>query len=291
MGVLDGKVAIVTGAGQGLGRCHALALAAEGATVVVNDVSGRADDVVKEITADGRGSASGNASSVSDWTGAEALVRQAVDEFGDLHIVVNNAGITRDKMSFNMGEAEWDTVIDVHLKGHFCVSRAAGAWWREQAKASDGPPAPRRIINTTSEAGLYGSAGQANYTAAKAGIVGLALGLAREYERYGVTVNVIAPRARTAMTEAMPMFAAPESGFDRFDPANVAPVVAWLASDAAGDINGQIFIVIGGSVQVVAPYPVVGSIERDGRWTVDDLVANKAALFGKRSSGIPPFGG
>jgi len=290
MGALDGKVAIVTGAGQGLGRCHALALAAEGASVVVNDVSGRADDVVKEITAAG-GNAAGNASSVSDWAGAEELVRQAVDEFGDLHVLVNNAGITRDKMSFNMDEDSWDAVVDVHLKGHFCPSRAAGAWWREQSKAAGGATVGRRIVNTTSEAGLYGSAGQANYTAAKAGIVGLTLALAREYERYGVTANAIAPRARTAMTGAMPMFAAPESGFDQFDPANVSPVVAWLASDDAAAINGQIFIVIGGSVQVVSAFPVVGSIERDDRWTVADLVANQMTLFGDRPTGIPPFGG
>ncbi|MDQ1397316.1 MAG: hypothetical protein QOG64_2575 [Acidimicrobiaceae bacterium] len=288
MGVLDGKVAIVTGAGGGLGREHALHLATEGASVVVNDVSPAVDGVVDEITSAG-GRAVANQASVSDWKAAEGLIAQAIDAFGDLHILVNNAGVVRDAMSFNMSEDQWDLVTDVHLKGHFCPSRHAGAWWRQQSKA--GAVTPRRIINTTSEAGLFGSAGQANYTAAKAGIVGLTWGLAREYERYGVTVNAIAPRARTPMTEAMPMFARPETGFDQYDPANISPVVAWLASDAAGDVNGQVFIVVGARVQVVAAFHPVGWVERDGRWTAAALAAAKQELFGDRSSGIPPFGG
>ena len=205
---------------------------------------------------------------------------------------MNNAGITRDAMSFNMTEENWDAVVDVHLKGHFVVSRHAGAWWREQAKAATGEPTPRRIINTTSEAGLWGSAGQTNYAPAKAGIIGLSLTLAREYERYAVTSNVIAPRARTAMTAGMDFMKEPEEGgFDRFDPANVSPVVVWLAGDDAADVTGQVFVVVGGDVQLVAPYSIAASLSRDGRWTPDALAAAKAELFKGRDSGIPAFGG
>jgi NAD(P)-dependent dehydrogenase (short-subunit alcohol dehydrogenase family) len=287
-GQLSGKVAVVTGAGQGLGRAHALTLAAEGAAVVVNDLGQQADAVVEEITAAG-GRAVANRESVSDWKGSATLVDQAVDEFGDLHILVNNAGVLRDKMSFNMDEDDWDRVVDVHLKGHFCPSRHAGVYWRTQSKA--GATAGRRIINTSSEAGLFGSTGQANYSAAKAGIVGLTWVFAREYERYGVTANVIAPRARTQMTENMPMFAAPDSGFDRFDPGNVARVVAWLATDAAAGISGQIFIVIGGDLHLVDGFRIAGSLLRDDAWPIDELIASEAQLLGDRPSGVPGFRG
>jgi len=179
-GKLVGKVAIVTGGDQGLGRAHALTLAGLGAAVVVNDLGASADAVVEEITASG-GQAAANHASVSDWKGSKELIDQAVDAFGDLHILVNNAGILRDKMSFNMDEDEWDLVVDVHLKGHFCPSRHAGAFWRERAKSAGSQAAGRRIINTSSEAGLFGNAGQANYAAAKAGIVALTTVFAREY--------------------------------------------------------------------------------------------------------------
>jgi NAD(P)-dependent dehydrogenase (short-subunit alcohol dehydrogenase family) len=288
MGALDGKVAIVTGAGQGLGRAHARELAAEGAAVVVNDVRG-AEDVVADITASG-GRGVANTTSVSDWAGAEAMVRQAIDTFGDLHIVVNNAGILRDAMSFNMGEKEWDAVIDVHLKGHFCLSHHAGVYWREQAKA--GATAGRRIVNTTSEAAIHGSVGQANYASAKAGIIGLTWVFAREYERYGVTVNAIAPRARTQMTADIPVFAPKAAGeFDPFVPEHVSKVVAWLATDASADINGQIFIVMGGGLHLVAPFDVAASLGKDGGFTLDDLEAGKQTLFAGRSPGVPKMSG
>ena len=292
MAALDNKVAIVTGAGQGLGRTHALTLAREGATVIVNDVSdANARAVVEEIGAGG-GRAAVNTSSVSDWKAAKALVDQAVESYGDLHIVVNNAGILRDKMSFSMDEAEWDAVIDVHLKGHFALSRHAGAWWREQSKS--GTRTPRRIVNTTSEAGLFGSAGQANYASAKGGIVTMTWVFARELGRYGVTANVIAPRARTQMTEAIPFFAAPgEGGFDKYDPAHVSTFVAWLATDGTADINGQVFIVIGGDVHLIRPFTVANSIAAPTGWTIDALDAARADLLAGVETKPPdtPIGG
>jgi NAD(P)-dependent dehydrogenase (short-subunit alcohol dehydrogenase family) len=283
MGAVDGKVAIVTGAGAGLGRAHALLLAQEGAKVVVNDVGDGAQDVVDEITKAG-GEAVASIGSVSDWEASAALVRTAVDSFGDLDVLVNNAGFTRDKMSFNMEEADFDAVVDVHLKGHFCPSRHAGVYWREQSKA--GATKPRRIINTTSEAGIFGSTGQANYSSAKAGIVALTMVFARELARYGVGANAIAPRARTNMTASMPMFDAPDEGFDRFDPANISPVVVWLASDAAADISGKVFIVIGGDVHLVQGFEVVSKVQTEGRWTPDGLAARSGDLFGERERGL-----
>ncbi len=284
MGAVDGKVAAVTGAGAGLGRAHALLLAEEGAKVVVNDIGEGAQAVVDEITKAG-GEAVAHVGSVSDWEASAALIRTAVDAFGDLDVLVNNAGFTRDKMSFNMDEAEWDAVVDVHLKGHFCPSRHAGVYWREQSKA--GSTRPRRIVNTTSEAGLFGSTGQANYSSAKAGIVALTWVFARELERYGVRANAIAPRARTAMTASMSMFDAPAEGFDRFDPANISPTVVWLASDAAADISGQVFIVIGGDVHLVQGFSVVGSVRTEGRWTPADLAARADDLFADHGRGLP----
>jgi NAD(P)-dependent dehydrogenase (short-subunit alcohol dehydrogenase family) len=283
MAAVDGKVAVVTGAGAGLGRAHALLLASEGAKVVVNDVGDGARAVVDEITKAG-GEAVAHVGSVSDWDASEALVRTAVDAFGDLDVLVNNAGFTRDKMSFNMDEADFDSVVDVHLKGHFCPSRHAGVYWREQSKV--GSTKPRRIVNTTSEAGLFGSTGQANYSSAKAGIVALTWVFARELERYGVGVNAIAPRARTAMTASMTMFDAPAEGFDRFDPANVSPIVVWLASDAAADVSGQVFIVIGGDVHLVKGFEIVGNLRTEGRWTATDLAARADDLFGEHDRGL-----
>jgi NAD(P)-dependent dehydrogenase (short-subunit alcohol dehydrogenase family) len=286
MGTLDGKVAIVTGAGRGLGRAHSMLLASEGARVVVNDLGDEADAVVAEITGSG-GEAVANHNSVSDWNGAKELIEQAVDEFGDLHILVNNAGILRDKMSFNMEEDEWDAVIGVHLKGHFCPSRHAGTYWRSQSKA--GNDAPRRIINTSSEAGLFGNAGQANYAAAKAGIATLAIVFGRELASYGVTGNAIAPRARTRMTDQFEFFQAPEedSEFDRFLPENVSPVVAWLATDEASDVNGQVFVVIGGDVWVMQSWSIAGHLHKDGPWSIDELAAKKDELFGDHDRGLP----
>ena len=299
MGSLDGKVAIVTGAGRGIGRCEALLLASEGAKVVVNDLGGDwagegkddrpAQQVVDEIKAAG-GEAAANYDDVGSWEGAQKLVQQAIDTFGELNILVNNAGILRDKMSFNMDESDWDSVIKVHLKGHFAPTRFAGAYWREQSKA--GKPVTGRIINTSSEAGLFGNAGQANYAAAKAGIAAMTVVFARELQRYGVTANAIAPRARTRMTEGT--FSVPTAGEGEFDvwaPDNVAPIVAWLATDAAGDVSGQVFVVFGGQVHVMAGWDAAGTLQKDNAgWSIEELAANKGKLFAAHPSGVPPFG-
>ncbi len=293
MGALEGKVAIVTGAGQGVGRCHAELLAAEGAHVVVNDLGERADEVAEAIVAAG-GVAVPFRGSVSDWASAEALVASAVERFGDLHILVNNAGFIRDAMSFAMDESQFDAVVDVHLKGHFAPSHFAAAHWRAQAKAAgEGAPlVPRRIINTSSESGLFGGPGQANYGSAKGGIVSLTLVLARELGRIGVTVNCIAPRARTPMTEVNPKFAKPETGFDKYDPANVSPLVAWLASDDAADVSGQTFIVLGDQIHRMQPAQIAGSITGgNARFTVESISAQRDALFGGQPAGVPVWGG
>src|SRR5437667_10089256 len=240
MGALDGKVAIVTGAGRGIGRGEALLLASEGAKVVVNDLGGAregegadktpAQEVADEIVAGG-GEAVANYDDVASWPGAEGLIGQAIDAFGKLDILVNNAGILRDGMSFNLSEEDWDSVIRVHLKGHFAPSRFAAVYWREQSKA--GEPVSGRIINTSSESGLFGNAGQSNYAAAKAGIASMTIVLARELQRTGVRVNAICPVARTRLTESVAGdFMNPKEGeFDRFAPENVSAVVCWLASD------------------------------------------------------------
>lgn len=299
MGLLDGKVAIVTGAGAGLGREHALLLAEEGAQVVVNDVGGAVDgsgtsagpaqQVVDEISSRGA-AATANTDDVAEWEGAQRLVQQAVDEFGRLDVLVNNAGILRDSMSFNMDEPAWDAVIRVHLKGHFAPSHHAARHWRERAKA--GEPVAGRIINTTSESGLFGNPGQANYAAAKAGIAMLTVVLARELERYGVTANAVAPRARTRMTEdLMGEAEADEAEWDPLDPANVSPLVAWLASDDAADVSGQVFVAFGDTVQVTSDREVVGEVSAGGRpWRPEELVETKKELFARRDAGVPPFG-
>ena len=300
MGCLEGKVAIVTGAGGGIGKAEALALAAEGAGVVVNDLgadlagkqrsSSGAAEVVGLIEAAG-GEAIANGDDVSGYAGAERILADALSRFGRLDILVNNAGILRDRMSFNMAEEDFDDVVRVHLKGHFSMARTAGAYWRERQKA--GESVCGRIVNTTSEAGLFGSAGQANYAAAKGAIATLTITLAREYERFGVTVNAIAPRARTRMTTSALGSLEPEPGaFDSWAPENVAPVVVWLASDATSGISGQFFVVWGGAVHLVAPYSPVASLQREGAWSDEELTAHQEELFAGRSSGVPvfPFG-
>ena len=281
---LTGKVAIVTGAGRGLGRAEALELASQGASVVVNDLEvgldggategGAAEEVVEEIRATG-GQAIAHNSDVADFGAAEDLVNLAVEKFGDLDILVNNAGILRDRMIFNMDKADWDAVIRVHLKGHFCMTRWATAFWRGRSKEQGGP-VYARIINTSSEAFLFGSAGQPNYASAKAGIVGLTISTAQACDRYGVRANAICPRALTRMTEGI--------GFDpeTFAPENVSPLVAWLASPAAERVSGQVFVAYGGTVSVVAGLSFDQRFETDGRWTVADLDSALASYFDKR---------
>ncbi len=258
-GLLAGRIAIVTGAGRGIGRAHALELARQGAKVVVNDIgtaldgqgvsTGPAAEVVTEIRAAG-GEAVANGDDVADWAGAGRIVASALDAFGRLDVVVNNAGFVRDRMFVSTSEEEWDAVVRVHLKGHFCVTRHATAHWRERAKAGDKPDA--RIINTSSGAGLQGSIGQGAYSAAKAAIAALTLVQAAELRRYGITANAIAPAARTRMTETVfaDMMAKPESGFDAMAPENVSPLVVWLGSADSRDVTGQVFEIAGGKLNV-----------------------------------------
>ena len=298
MGMLDGKVAVVTGAGRGIGREEALLLASEGAKVVVNDVGAAvtgagadrspAEQTVDDIKAAG-GEAAINSDDVSSWDGAHSLVHQAIDTFGQLDILVNNAGILRDKMSFNMDESDWDDVIRVHLKGHFAATHHAAVYWRNRSKS--GEDVTGRIINTSSEAGLFGNAGQANYAAAKAGIAALTLVEGRELGRYGVTSNAIAPRARTRMTATLfggDQMAAKE-GYDEWDPKNIANVVAFLAAPESQDISGQIFVVFGASIWAMSAFQAVGEVTRDDYWTPSELLAAKGDLFKGISSGVPPF--
>jgi NAD(P)-dependent dehydrogenase (short-subunit alcohol dehydrogenase family) len=245
----EGRVAIVTGAGRGIGREHALMLAAHGAKVIVNDLggsrdgtgasSGPADEVVAEIKKSG-GEAASNADDISDWQGAERLIRQAVDTFGGLDVLVNNAGILRDRMLVNMAEAEWDAVIKVHLKGTFAPSHFAAAYWRDRSKQT-GKSVNARLINTTSVSGIYGNAGQTNYGAAKAGIAAFTIISARELGRYGITVNAVAPGAITRMTEDLGMAAVDEKQKEALSPRWIAPIVTWLASAEANAITGRVF--------------------------------------------------
>ena len=299
MGLLDGKVAVVTGAGRGIGREEALLLAAEGARVVVNDVGaglhGEGDDAhpAQEVVAlieEGGGEAVVNGDDISSWAGGKDVVDQAIDTFGSLDILVNNAGILRDKMSFNMDESDWDDVIRVHLKGHFAATHHAAVYWRNRAKA--GEDVSGRIINTTSESGLFGSAGQANYAAAKAGIAALTWVEARELGRYGVTSNAIAPRARTRMTETI--FAgggmsADDGAFDAWDPKNVANVVAFLAAPASADVTGQILVVFGGNIYAMSAFKAAGQVTRDAPWSPEELIAAKGELFKGIGSDVPAF--
>jgi NAD(P)-dependent dehydrogenase (short-subunit alcohol dehydrogenase family) len=290
MGSLDGKAVLVTGAGRGIGREEALLLAAEGAGVVVNDLDAdRAKAVVDEITGAGD-TAVADGEDVSTWAGAEAAVARVVAELGRLDVLVNNAGIIRDAMSFSITEEQWDAVLQVHLKGHMAPSHFAGRHWRERSKA--GEALRGRIVNTVSESGLYGLAGQVNYAAAKAGIASMTVVLGRELAKYGVTVNAIAPRARTRMTETVLGALTPVEGeFDEWDPANVPPVVAWLAGDGTDGISGQVFVVFGDKVHLMKGWDRCGSVDNGGRrWTVDDLADRVDELFGDRPTGLPVTG-
>jgi NAD(P)-dependent dehydrogenase (short-subunit alcohol dehydrogenase family) len=287
MGILEGKVAIVTGAGRGIGRGHARLLAAEGARVVVNDVDTDADSVVSEINEAG-GTAVANHDNVATWAGAGNVVDQAVAEFGQLDILVNNAGILRDAMSFNITEAEWDAVIEVHLKGHLAPSHHAVKHWRNRGRA--GEAVSGRVINTASESGLYGQVGQINYATAKAGIVGMTIVLAREMKKYGVTANVVCPRALTRMTGSVPGAADFMSG-PEWDPEQIAPMVGFLASDAASEVSGQVFVVWGTRVHLMQGWQLAATLDRgEGRWTPQELIARKDELFAGRRPQVPPMG-
>lgn len=299
MGICDGRVVIVTGAARGLGRAHALAFAAEGARVVVNDLgveldgtsarSEPAEVVVDEIRAAG-GEAIANGDDIADWNGAARLVRTATDTFGDLHVVVNNAGFVRDRMFANAEEDEWDAVVRVHLKGHFAPSRHAAAYWRDRSKA--GEPVDARIVNTSSGAGLLGSVGQAAYSAAKAGIATLTLVQAAELGRYGVTANAIAPSARTRMTEGVftEMMARPDSGFDAMDPANVSPLVVWLGSAEARDVTGRVFEIEGGTVSVADGWHHGPARDRAARWDPGELGPVVRSLLAESHEPEPVYG-
>ncbi|MGW2487514.1 3-oxoacyl-ACP reductase [Streptomyces sp. NPDC001606] len=295
---LAGLSAIVTGAGRGLGRAEALELARLGAAVVVNDYgrpgrdgtgeasAGPAEEVVAEIRAAG-GTAVAHTGDVSDHRQAEALVRSAIEEYGKLDILVNNAGILRDRMVFSMTEDEWDSVLRVHLKGHFNTTRFAAAHWRERSKAAGGEKVHGRIVNTSSEAFLAGSAGQPNYAAAKGGIVGLTTSTALALARYGVTANAICPRARTRMTEdVFAGFTRPEEGLDPLAPEHVAPLVGYLASPAAARINGQLLVVHGGMVAVMERPRVRAKFDsKQETFTYDELDALLTPHYADRPAG------
>lgn len=293
-GIVDGRVVVVTGAGRGIGRAHALAFAGEGAKVVVNDIgaaldgqgnsAGPAQDVVDEIVARG-GLAVANTDDIADWTGAQRLIGTAVDAFGGLDVLVNNAGFLRDRMLVNLSEADWDAVIRVHLKGHFAPMRHAAAYWRGESKAGRQPAA--RVINTSSGAGLLGSVGQGNYSAAKAGIAGLTVIAAAEFARYGITVNAIAPAARTRMTEQAfaEDMAAPDGGFDAMAPDNVSPLVVWLGSAASADVTGRVFEVDGGRVSLAQGWRHGPVQDKGARWAPAELGPVVHKLI---ADGVPP---
>lgn len=285
MGLLDGRIVAITGAGRGIGREHALLLASEGAHVVVNDLGGSlegegedkaaAQVVVDEIKAAG-GSAVGNVDNIATIDGAQSLIKTAVDTFGDLHGLVNNAGILRDHMLVNMEEQEWDSVINVHLKGHFCPTQAAAQYWREQSKA--GKEVKAALVHTTSTSGLLGNVGQTNYGAAKAGIAAFSQICAMELDRYGVRSNAIAPAARTRMTEHTPGFEdmvkvpEDENEFDAWHPGNVSPMVAYLVSESC-TFTGQTFFVTGGLIQKFEPWYLSdeGKLAKEARWTPSEI--------------------
>jgi NAD(P)-dependent dehydrogenase (short-subunit alcohol dehydrogenase family) len=299
MAICGGRVAIVTGAARGIGRAHALEFARQGARVVVNDLgvaldgsggsSSAAEEVVEEIRALG-GEAVANGADVADWQQAGALVKGALDAFGRLDVVVNNAGFVRDRMFVSCSEAEWDAVVRVHLRGHFCVARHACEHWRGESKA--GRPVDARIVNTSSGAGLQGSVGQSAYSAAKAGIAALTLVQAAELGRYGVTANAIAPSARTRMTEEVfaDMMRRPESGFDAMAPENVSPLVAWLAGAESRDVTGCVFEVSGGKISLADGWRTGPEVDKGARWAPDEVGAAVHDLLGKRTAPQKVYG-
>ncbi|MCD0453761.1 SDR family oxidoreductase [Actinocorallia sp. API 0066] len=297
--LMEGRVVIVTGAGRGIGREHALEFARQGARVVVNDLGtaldggGRTSDVAESVVAEIKelgGEAVANGDDVAAWEGAASLVRAAVETFGRLDVLVNNAGFVRDRMLVSMGEAEWDDVVRVHLKGHFAPLRHAASYWRDEAKAGRRPDA--RVINTSSGAGLLGSIGQGNYGAAKGGIATLTLVAAAELARYGVTVNAIAPAARTRMTEDVfaDMMARPESGFDAMHPGNVSPLVVWLGSASSAHITGRVFEVEGGVIGIAEGWRHGPRLDRGARWDPAEVGAAVDGLLEEAARPEPVYG-
>ena len=298
-GICEGRVVVVTGAGRGLGRSHALEFARQGARVVVNDVGaeldgagvshGPAGEVVAAIAAMG-GEAVASDHDVADWDGARRLVALAVERWGRLDTLVNNAGIVRDRMVVSMGEEEWDAVMRVHLKGTFATTHHAAEYWREQSKA--GQPVAARVINTSSGAGLAGSVGQANYAAAKAGIAAFTIVAATELARYGITVNAIAPSARTRMTETAfaEMMAKPADGFDAMHPDNVAPLVVWLGSAASAEVTGRVFEVAGGQLSVAQGWMRGPEIDKGSRWEPAELGPVVQKLLDAAAQPQPVYG-
>ena len=300
MGVVDGRVVIVTGAGGGIGRAHALAFAADGARVVVNDIGvgldgspagggSAAQSVVDEITAAG-GEAVANGSNIADWNQAAALIQTAVDIFGGLDVLVNNAGIVRDRMMANTSEEEFDAVTAVHLKGHFATMKHAAAYWRAKSKA--GETVDARIINTSSGAGLQGSVGQGNYSAAKAGIAAMTLVASAEMGRYGVTANAIAPSARTRMTETVfaEMMSTQDAAFDAMAPENISPLVVWLGSVESRAVTGKVFEVEGGIIRVAEGWAHGPQIDKGARWDPAELAPVVTDLLAKARPPVPVYG-
>ncbi|MBO6538144.1 MAG: SDR family oxidoreductase [Rhizobiaceae bacterium] len=299
MGICEGRVVIVTGAGRGLGRAYALALAAEGAKVVVNDLGvgthgdttaeKPADEVVKEII-DAGGEAVANFDDVADWDGGANIVKSAIDAFGKLDAVVNNAGFVRDRMFVSCTPEEWDAVIQVHLRGHFCVSRHAVDHWRAEAKA--GRAVDARIVNTSSGAGLQGSVGQSAYSSAKAGIAALTLVQAAELARYGITANCLAPNARTRMTEQAfgEAMSARQGDFDVFAPENTAPLVSWLVSERSTDVTGQVFELIGGKISIALGWNDGPAFDKGSRWEAAELGDKIVDLLRDRPAAKPVYG-
>ncbi len=284
MGICQDRVVIVTGAGGGLGAAHSRVFAAEGASVVVNDINEAAARAVADEVVAGGGKAEVSTCDITDYEDSQNAVKQALDTFGDLHVVVNNAGINRDRMFASMTEAEWDSIMAVHLKGHFCIVSHAVHYWRDQYKA--GKAVAARIINTTSGAGLQGSIGQSNYAAAKAGIAALTLNQAAELGRYGITANAIAPAARTGMTTAVKSMARrmakPEDGsFDYWAPENVSSLVVWLGSVEAATITGRIFEAEGGKISIAAGWRTTEGVDKGARWKPSEVGSAVEQLLSK----------
>ncbi|WP_153099537.1 SDR family oxidoreductase [Paraburkholderia hayleyella] len=291
MGICNGRVVIVTGAGGGLGREYALAFARDGASLLVNDIRREAAEAVCHEIVQNGGRALANSDDITRTDTAQHIVDVAQEAFGTVHVLVNNAGICRDRMFTSMTGDDWDEVMRVHLRGHFCLSQQLARTWRDAAKA--GQPVDARIINTTSGAGLQGSVGQANYGAAKAGIAALTLIQAAELHRYGVCANALAPAARTSMTEGVfaDMMRKPEDGtFDYFDPANVAPLVVWLGSAQSAHVNGQVFEVAGGMIALAEGWRTGPQIDRGARWVPDEVGSAVAQLLTQRRLAQPVYG-